>query len=131
MLKKCRLIWDDCTPTRERRPTTEQDIEEDIHIVDYDTAEDMFQAVLDLAGYDEDDLDIDYNLSMKEKIEEVLGYLDDPGDGSPNILYASIYGVELAGTMPYDDLNGLDLEHINEKQLIKVIKGSVEYDVED
>lgn len=131
MSKKCRLIWDACTPTRERRPTTSWDIEEDIHVVNYANEDELFQAVLDLAGYDEEDLDLEETTPTKEKIETVLGYFDDPGDGSPNILYASINGKELEGTLPYDDLDGLDLENVTQAAVIKAIKGAYGDDDED
>lgn len=124
MSKKCRLIWDDCTPTRDRRPTTSKDIEEDIHVVDYANEYALFQAVLYLTGYDEEDLDLEETTPIKEKIETVIGYFDDPGDGSPNILYASINGKELEGTLPYDALDGLDLENVTQAAVIKAIKGA-------
>jgi len=123
MSKKCRLIWDACTPTRDRRPTTSMDIEEDIHVVNYANEDELFQAVLDLAGYDEEDLDLEETAPIKEKIEAVLGYFDDPGDGSPNILYASINGEELEGSLPYDCLDGLDLETVTEDKVIEAVKG--------
>lgn len=124
MSKKCRLIWDDCTPTRDRRPTTSKDIEEDIHVVNYANEYALFQAVLYLTGYDEEDLDLEETTPIKEKIETVIGYFDDPGDGSPNILYASINGKELEGTLPYDALDGLDLENVTQAAVIKAIKGA-------
>ena len=131
MGKKCRLIWDDCTPTRDRRPTTSEDIEEDIHVENYENEDELFQAVLDLAGYDEEDLDLEETTPIKEKIEAVIRLFDDPGDGSPNILYASINGKELEGTLPYDDLDGLDLENVTQAAVIKAIKGAYGDDDED
>lgn len=129
MSKKCRLIWDACTPTRERRPTTSWDIEEDIHVVNYANEDELFQAVLDLAGYDEEDLDLEETTPTKEKIETVLGYFDDPGDGSPNILYASINGKELEGSLPYDCLDVLDLEKATADDVKRVMH--LEFDDED
>lgn len=131
MNKKCRLIWDDCTPSKERRPTTTCDIEEDIHVENYANEDELFQAVLGLAGYDEEDLDLEETIPMKEKIETVIGYFDDPGDGSPNILYASINGKELEGTLPYDDLDGLDLENVTQAAVIKAIEYGYGYENDD
>lgn len=84
----------------------------------------LFQALLYLTGYDEEDLDLEETTPIKEKIETVIGYFDDPGDGSPNILYASINGKELEGTLPYDALDGLDLENVTQAAVIKAIKGA-------
>ena len=123
MFKKGRLIWDDCIPTRERRPTTEEDIEDDINVEDYTSEERMLNQLLELAGYDEEDLDLDANASAKSKMEELLNCFDDPSDGSPNILYASINGKPLKGSLPYDSLEGLDLETATQEEVVEKVKG--------
>ena len=131
MNTKGRLIWDDCQPTRDRRPTTSEDIEDDIHVVDYDREEDVLDELLGLAGYDEEDLDFDAEMTIYDKIEKLLSVFDDPGDGSPNILYASLNGEELDGSLPYDCLDGLDLETITEDEVIKAVKGEFVEDDDD
>lgn len=122
---KCRLIYDRCTPTADRRPTTIQDVEDDIHIEQFDKEEDLLDKLLDLAGYDEEDLedyDLPENATVKDKIETILSYFEDPGDGSPNILYVSIDGQELDGDMPYDCISDIDLETCSRDELVSYIQ---------
>lgn len=127
---KCRMIWDDCIPTMDRRPTTKKDIENDIHVKEYESEEELLNELLDLIGYDEEDLDLDEEASTISKIEEVLGYFNDPGDGSPNILYVSVDGKEVDGTLPYDGMDELDLETCSEQEVIDCLLADYE-DVED
>lgn len=131
MAKKCRLIWDYCTPTRERRPTTVKDIEEDIFVKTYLKEEDMLYELIGLLDFDSEDLDFELDAPLEEQIEELLTYFNDPGDGSPNILYCSIDGKELEGTLPYDCLIdcGLNLETCTRRAVIDCIKSS--YDEEE
>lgn len=132
-MAKTRLIWDDCTPTRDRRPTTAEDVKADIHLAEFDTEDELLDKVIDLVGWDEDDLQ-DYlmdnemeSASVKEKIETLLRIFDDPGDGSPNILYCSIDGQELEGTFPYDNLEGLKLETCSEEDIKRaLLSGDIE-----
>jgi len=126
MGKKCRLIWDDCTPARERRPITLEDVFDDIHIKEFNSEEKLLDHLLELAGYDEDDYSFSNEESTIEKIELVLTSFNDPGDGSPNILYASIDGKELEGSLPYDCLDVLDLETCKVKDVIQVIAKDLE-----
>lgn len=88
---KIRLIWDDCTPTRDRRPTTSEDIENDIHLQEFESEEDLIKHLSDILGYDEDDLE-DCGDTNRDKIDCLLSSNYDPGDGSPNILFLSIDG---------------------------------------
>lgn len=115
-----RLIWDDCTPTRDRRPTTAEDVEEDIHVEDYNTAEELFETLLELSSYEEEDFE-DYD-TTSGKIEAILTSFDDPGDGSPNILYCLVNGEELDGSYPYDCLSDLDLASCTEEDVIDAVK---------
>lgn len=128
---KCRLIWDDCTATAERRPTTEQDIEEDIHVEEFESEEELLNHLMNLLGYDEADLDFEEGSSTRDKIEKVLDCFDDPGDGYANILYVSIDGKELEGALPYDCIKDMDLEHCDVEDIIDVIKQSTICDMED
>lgn len=109
---KCRIIYDMCTPTRERRPTYSGDIEDDVQLEDLGSEEEVLEKLLDLAGYDEEDMEFEEDATIREKIENLLRYFSDPGDGSPNILYLSIDG-EVIQDAWYDCLEGLDLENCN------------------
>ena len=87
--EKIRLIWDDCTPTKERRPTTESDIWDDIHIEEFNS-KDEFAAFIIGHFLDGDDLE-EYG---EDPFAAALNFIeisnDDPGDGSPNFLYVSV-----------------------------------------
>ena len=119
---KCRLIYDLCTPTADRRPTTVEDIENDIQVVELDSKEEILEHLLNLANYEEDELeefDLPDDASIDDKIDLALGFFEDPGDGSPNILYLSIDGKEVDGTLPYDCLEDLDLETCTREDVIE------------
>ena len=120
---RIRLIWDDCTPTMARRPTTAEDVDEDIHVKNFKSEEEFVEAVLDILGYDEADLEEADGDTDFEKAKSLISYCDDPGDGSPNFLYMSVNGEEEPDiTFAYDCLDGLDLEHCTEKQVKKAVK---------
>ena len=121
---KIRLIWDDCTPTRDRRPTTAQDIEDDIHVRDFSSKKEFADFILNMLDYNDpyalDDLEGD---SMFQKALTAMSYCDDPGDGSPNFLYMSINGKEYdTVTYIYDCMQTLDLEHCSEEDVKEVLK---------
>ncbi len=127
--EKIRLIWDDCTPTKERRPTTESDIWDDIHIEDFNSKDEFVAFIIgyfldggnDLEEYGEDPFAAALNFI------EISN--DDPGDGSPNFLYISLNGEELDEfTLSYDSLLDLDLEHISENNLKQAM---IEYEFGD
>lgn len=128
---KIRIIYDLCRPTKDRRPTTTNDIYNDVIIKDLNSEEELKYLLNDLTYMDEEEiaenLDKDVeDISIEEYAEEAISYLNDPGDGSPNILYLSINGKEIPGTMPYDCVANLDLEHIKLKDLLKAIVGDYE-----
>lgn len=118
-----RLIYDECTPTRDRRPTTMEDIENDIHVEEYDSIPEMIDDFVS-DGYEEfaEDEGIDPKNEM-EVLEAWLGYYNDPGDGSPNIQYISIDGVpyESENVLTYDCLQDVDLEHAREADIKALI----------
>ena len=123
-----RLIWDDCTPTRDRRPTTSEDIEDDIHVIDYSDADEVLEKICRLAGYDVDEVydemledNPDTTPSVVEAINYVKGYFSDFGDGSPNILYCCVNGQEVIKDL-YDCLRGYDLKTISEEEAKDVIQ---------
>lgn len=125
-MERIRLIWDDCTPIAERRPITKEDIEEDIHIKEFGSEEELLQHLLNLLQYDDEDVEFPEGATMKDKIETILQYFEDPGDGYPNILYASIDGAVLDNVYPYDSLKDLDLEHCSEKEIVDILKKGAE-----
>lgn len=85
MKKSYKLIWDECNPTADRRPTTNKDIENDIHVEYFDTEEELLKALMEIADVEESDLE---ETNIDERIKEItLDVLDDTGDGSPNIIY--------------------------------------------
>lgn len=127
--EKIRLIWDDCTPTKERRPTTESDIWDDIHIEDFNSKDEFVAFII---GYFLDG-DNDLEEYGEDPFEAALNFIessnDDPGDGSPNFLYISLNGEELDEfTLSYDSLLDLDLEHISENNLKQAM---IEYEFGD
>lgn len=120
-MKKCRIVYDICTPTAEARPTFIEDIDNDIHIEEFDDEKEVLDLLLKMLSYTEDDLDDMEDLSIKEKIAEILPYFNDPGDGSPNILYLSIDGEEFDDAIPYDNIT-LDLATCSEEELKDFLK---------
>lgn len=123
---KIRLIWDDCTPTRDRRPTTLNDIEDDIHLEEFVNLEDLLDKLLELTGYDIDDLDSDEPM---DQIDELIGYLGDPGDGSPNILFLSIDNNIIEDIL--EDTNGLTCSEDDVKEEMKKYAVDEGYDEDE
>lgn len=119
---KLRLIYDLCNPTRDRRPTTEDDID-DVIIEEFDNLEDCWETLCDLMDFDEDDLEYELDMGAdaepEDKIKVLLDSPIDPGDGSPNIQYLSVNGKEwdLPGICAYDCFENLDLENCSLKEL--------------
>lgn len=93
-----RLVYDLCTPTRERRPTTRDDVYADVSVETLDDEQELYERLLELAGMDADEFETDYggeltaDSPLEEKIEHLLTYFEDPGDGSPNIMYVAVDG---------------------------------------
>lgn len=50
-----RIAVDLCTPTAERRPSTADDIREDVFIEDFSNPEELYEFVLDLVNMDDED----------------------------------------------------------------------------
>ena len=121
---KIRLIWDDCTPTRERRPTTSYDIEDDIHLEEFDNLDDLIDTLLDLTDYNIDDL---VSEKPMDQIDELIGCLGDIGDGSPNILFLSIDNNIIEDML--EDTDGLTCSEDDVKDEIKqYVEDDVDYD---
>lgn len=93
-----RLVYDLATPTRERRPTTREDVYADVCVETLMDEQELYERLLELADMDADEFETDYDgelttdSPLEEKIEHLLTYLEDPGDGSPNIMYVAVDG---------------------------------------
>ena len=138
MNKKIRLIYDECTPTRDRRPTTKADIYDDVHIEEFDDIEELYDHLLDMVridreedeeGYREEGLEVP---DIKQRCINLLGYFNDPGDGSPNILYLNIDGEEIdEDVFPYDGMENLDLANCSEEEVQENIIDNYDYFEDD
>ena len=122
-----RIIYDLCTPTAERRPTTTYDVVHDVRIEDFDSPEELYDALLDIYRFDEYDEE-ELEGSLEERIKTILSIYSDYTDGSPNILYLLLNGKEIPGTIPYDPLKKFDLRNISQRKLQKVIIDAIEDD---
>lgn len=120
------IIWDDCNPTIDRRPTLASDIRRDLHV--WHPTMPMRTIIDSLAqitrtdrSYDELEAELGQNATYDEMIAEILSQVEDPGDGSPNILYLSIDGrpFEHPAVYPYTGTETLDLEHVTRSELIR------------
>lgn len=85
---KIRLIWHECTVTVDRRRLTKEDIDNDIHLEEFKSKEELLNFLMDILGFEEDILD--FGDTVDEQIDEIVSILSDPGDGSPTILFLSI-----------------------------------------
>ena len=122
-----RIIYDLCTPTAERRPTSTYDIMNDVRIEDFDSPEELYDALLDIYRFDEYDEE-ELEGSLEERIKTILSIYSDYTDGSPNILYLLLNGKEIPGTIPYDPLKGFDLRNIRQRNLQKALIDALEDD---
>ena len=137
MNEKIRVVVDYTTPTRERRPTTIEDIYDDFKVLEFNSKEELANELAQMNGYEDveefkqeladagDSLD-DYDFEGDE-LDKICQYflssLNDPGDGSPNIQYISINGKPAYKDywMTYDTLsdNMELLAHGSEEDIIK------------
>ena len=128
-----KIIYDLCTPTKDRRPSTADDVYDDIHVDKLSNEKALKDVLNKLTWLDEDEVaedlgkDID-DVSIEEYAEASLGYLEDPGDGSPNVLYLNINGKEIPGSLTYDCLKNLNLENATKEDVVKAIIGESEDD---
>ena len=119
---KNRLIVDLCTPTRERRPTTMDDLEDDILVEDFDNSSDLIERLKELNYFDDEDIEDEVDLNNKKEVAEyLLGFLTDPGDGSPNVLYCCVDGEECSEAYPYYCLKLLNLDKATRREIIDEI----------
>ena len=138
MDKKIRLIYDECTPTRDRRPTTKDDVYDDVHIEEFDDIEELYDHLLDMAGIDREEDEEGYKEEglevpdIKQRCINLLGWFDDLGDGSPNILYLNIDGEEIdEDVFPYDGMENLDLANCSEEEVQENIIANYDYFEDD
>ena len=120
-----KLIYDLCTATAERRPTTAKDIEKDIHVETFNTEEELLNHVAKLVKYDEDDLaDVDGETPL-DKVEKIIEWCNDPDDGSPNFLYLSKNGFEIPCCEPYLEIEWMDLERATKEEIVKELQAEL------
>lgn len=138
MNKKIRMIYDDCTPTADRRPTTKEDIYDDVHIEEFDDIDELYDRLLDMAGIDREEDEEGYIEEgeelppIKERCISLLGCFEDPGDGSPNVLYLNIDGEEInENVWPYDGMEDLDLVDCSEEEVQENIIANYGYFEDD
>lgn len=127
---KFRLIWDDRSPTVQRRPTKPEDIDWDVHIKDIvGTPDDFLDAVLEILSYDRSDLQhFDFEGiedNPLEQAKKLIEWDDDPTDGSPTFLYVSVDGKDTLLGFPYEAMDHLDLENCTESELKKALKQDI------
>ena len=121
-----RLIYDECNPTRDRRPTTVEDVENDIHVEDFDSIPEVIEALNEDYMEIADNYEIDPDDEMAV-LDTVIDILSDPGDGSYNILYLGIDGKEYYNGS-YDGMETLDLETASEEDVKDAILAADEYE---
>ena len=80
-MNKNRIIYDLNTPCRDRRPTTKEDIINDIHVKDYDSAKDLLDDLIDLLDENKENVyewlvddDILYNCATNPSWDDSLDY---------------------------------------------------------
>lgn len=126
---KIRLIWDDCRPTIDRRPTTYEDIENDIHLQEFESEDDLIKHLCDLSACNEDDLK-ECGEDNRAKIDYLLSSMNDRGDGTPNILFLSIDGDIIQDWL--EEVDGLTCseQDVKDEQMKYVEDRPWEYDEE-
>ena len=128
-----RIAVDLCTPTAERRPTTAEDIRNDVFIEDFRNSEELYEFVLDLTNMDDEDVidELGGDDTVENKIDYLIGFCTDPGDGSPNIQYCCVDGKELDDVLTYDSFDGLNFDSIDSETLVDILLDEHYYDDDD
>lgn len=118
-----RIAVDLCTPTAERRPTTVKDIRNDVFIADFRNSKKLYKFVLDLTNMDDEDVidELDGDNTVENKINYLIEFCTDPGDGSPNILYCCVEGKELNNVVEYDVFDGINFDNVDEQTLVDIL----------
>lgn len=129
-----RIAVDLCTATAERRPTTAEDIRNDVFIEDFRNSEELYEFVLDLTNMSDEDVidELGSDDSVENKINYLIGFCTDPGDGSPNIQYCCVDGKQLDDDVVcYDSFDGLDFDSIDSQTLVDILLAEHYYDDDD
>ena len=118
-----RIAVDLCTPTAERRPTTVEDIRNDVFIADFRNSKKLYKFVLDLTNMSDEDVidELGGDDTVENKIDYLIGFCTDPGDGSPNIQYCCVDGKELGDVVCYDFFDGLDFDSVDSQTLVDIL----------
>ena len=118
-----RIAVDLRTPTAERRPTTAKDIRNDVFIADFRNSKKLYKFVLDLTNMDDEDAidELDGDNTVEDKINYLIEFCTDPGDGSPNILYCCVEGKELNNVVEYDAFDGINFDNVDEQTLVDIL----------
>lgn len=118
-----RIAVELCTPTAERRPTTAEDIRNDVFIADFRNSKKLYKFVLDLTNMDDEDVidELGGDDTVENKIKYLLGFCTDPGDGSPNIQYCCVDGKELEDVVCYDFFDGINFDNVDEQTLVDIL----------
>lgn len=118
-----RIAVDLCTPTAERRPTTAEDIRNDVFIEDFRNSKKLYEFVLDLTNMSDEDVidELGNDDSVENKIDYLIGFCTDPGDGSPNILYCCVEGKELNNVVEYYAFDGINFDNVDEQTLVDIL----------
>lgn len=82
-----------------------------------------------------DDEDVIDELGSDDTVENKINYLisfcTDPGDGSPNIQYCCVNGKELDDVVEYDDFDEVDFDDADSETLVDILLDNHEYEDED
>lgn len=125
-----RIAVDLCTPTKERRLTTAKDIRNDVFIKDFRNSEELYEFVLDLMNmFDVGVIDVlGGDETIVNKIDYLISFCTDPGDGSPNIQYCCADGKELDYVVCYGPFADLDFDTIGSQTLVDILLDEHYYD---
>lgn len=118
-----RIAVELCTPTAERRPTTAEDIRNDVFIADFRNSKKLYKFVLDLTNMSDEDVidELGGDDTVENKIDYLIGFCTDPGDGSPNIQYCCVDGKELDDVVCYDFFDELDFDSVDSQTLVDIL----------
>lgn len=122
-----KLVWDEATPTRDRRPTTPDDIWNDVHLEEGEELNSLYDRLVEIYDVDEEDYPRD---ALVESIKDLASIGDDLGDGSPNILFLKVGGGIVIDVEYFD--SGIDYDNMNEDDIkLSMIKTDEDLDLEE
>lgn len=125
-----KLVWDEASSTRDRRPTTPDDIWNDVHVEEGKEPNSLYDRLIEIYDADEEDYPRDDFDDLLESIKSLASIGDDLGDGSPNILFLQI-GDDLVVDLDYFDYD-IDYGHMDEFDIkLCMIKNDPDLDSEE